>query len=133
MGSYQPDQIVKVQRPCERMGEKGRRQSDVSACSRARRKRNTEVGIGTGLNCTTHRLIESVALLTKPIGIVTPLILSFVVSVAPRLISYRDESSRSYHTAESQNNSNRSYHTRKRHQIRLYKDTTPDHIVHGLQ
>ena len=49
----------------------------------------SEVGIGTSLNSTTHRLIESVALLTKPMGIVTPLILSIVVVVAPRLISYR--------------------------------------------
>ena len=36
-----------------------------------------------------RRLIESVALLTKSIGIVTPLILSIVVVVAPRLISYK--------------------------------------------
>ena len=38
-----------------------------------------------------HHLIESVALLTKSIGIVTPLILSIVVVVAPRLISYKKE------------------------------------------
>ena len=36
-------------------------------------------------------LIESVVLLTKQIGIVTPLILSIVVCVALRLISYRRE------------------------------------------
>ena len=34
-------------------------------------------------------LIESVALLTKLMGIVTPLVLSIVVVVAPRLILYR--------------------------------------------
>ena len=44
----------------------------------------SEVGFDTGLNSTTHRLIESVALLTKSIGIVTPLILSMVVVVALR-------------------------------------------------
>ena len=37
-----------------------------------------------------RRLIESVALLTKSIGIVTPLMLSIIVAVAPRLISYRE-------------------------------------------
>ena len=49
----------------------------------------SEVGIGTVLNSTTRHLIESVALLTKPIGIVTPLVLSIVVVVALRLTSYR--------------------------------------------
>ena len=49
----------------------------------------SEVGIGTGLNSTLYRLIESVALLTKLMGIITPQILSIVVVVAPRLISYR--------------------------------------------
>ena len=39
-----------------------------------------------------HCLIESVALLTKLIGIVTPLILSIVVVVAPRWISYKTQS-----------------------------------------
>ena len=70
----------------------------------------SEVSIGTGLNSTTCHLIESMALLTKLIGIVTPLILSIVVVVAPRLISYRKdknkpwdhivhvELARSYHT-----------------------------------
>ena len=38
-----------------------------------------------------HHLIESVALLTKSIGIVTPPILSIIVLVAPRLISYRKQ------------------------------------------
>ena len=36
-------------------------------------------------------LTESVALLTKQIGISTPLVLSIVVCVARRLISYREE------------------------------------------
>ena len=36
-----------------------------------------------------RHLIESVALLTKSIGIVTPLILSIVVVVALRYISYK--------------------------------------------
>ena len=48
------------------------------------------------LNSTPNRLKESVALLTKEIGIVTPLVLGIVVCVAPRLISYirpRNESS----------------------------------------
>ena len=45
--------------------------------------------MGTGLNSTTHCQIESVALLTKLIGIITPLVLSIVVVVAPRLISYK--------------------------------------------
>ena len=49
----------------------------------------SEVGIGTGLNSTTRRLIKSVVLLTKQIGIVTPLILSIVVVVALRYISYK--------------------------------------------
>ena len=48
----------------------------------------SEVSIVTDLNSTMHRLIESVALLTKSIGIITPLILSVIVVVAPRLISY---------------------------------------------
>ena len=45
---------------------------------------NTEVSIVTGLNSTALRLIESVVLLTKLIGIVTPLILSIIVVVALR-------------------------------------------------
>ena len=44
--------------------------------------------MGTGLNSTMHCQIESVALLTKSIGIVTPLLLSIVVVVALRLILY---------------------------------------------
>ena len=63
-----------------------------SVQSRLNRHKNSdlgsEVGTVTGLNSTTCRLIESVALLTKSIGIVTPLILSIVVVVALRLISY---------------------------------------------
>ena len=38
-----------------------------------------------------HHLIESVALLTKSIGIVTPLMLSIIVVVAQRLISYKKD------------------------------------------
>ena len=62
--------------------------------------------MGTGLNSTMHYQIESVALLTKLIGIVTPLVLSIVVMVALRLISYNSQLSdcivhqinaRSYH------------------------------------
>ena len=48
----------------------------------------SEVSMVTGLNSTMLCLIESVALLTKSIGIVTPLILSIVVVVVLRLISY---------------------------------------------
>ena len=51
----------------------------------------SEVCTVTGLNSTTLHLIESVALLTKSIGIVTPLILSIIVVVALRLISYKKE------------------------------------------
>ena len=40
--------------------------------------------------------MESVALLTKSIGIVTPQVLSIVVVVAPRLISYMVTEARSY-------------------------------------
>ena len=43
--------------------------------------------------------MESVALLTKPIGIVTPQVLSIVVVVAPRLILYRIIEVRSYRTS----------------------------------
>ena len=50
------------------------------------------------------------ALLTKLIGIVTPLILSIVVVVAPRLISYKKEL-----------------------KIVSYMGLTRDHIVHGLR
>ena len=49
----------------------------------------SEVSIRTGLNSTTHRLIESVVLLTKSIGIWTPLVLGIVVCVAPRFVSYK--------------------------------------------
>ena len=42
MRSHQQDKIVNVQKPYERMGERGKKQSNVSACSRAKRKnRNT--------------------------------------------------------------------------------------------
>ena len=60
-----------------------------------------------------HHLMESVALLTKEIKIVTPLVLSIVVCVAPRLISYMN----------SQNRVVRSYHTRMKHHetVRLYR------------
>ena len=46
--------------------------------------------MGTSLNSTMRCLIESVALLTKSIGIVTALILSIVVVVALRWISYKN-------------------------------------------
>ena len=46
--------------------------------------------MGTGLNSTTLCLIESVALLTKSMGIAAPLILSIVVVVAWRWISYKN-------------------------------------------
>ena len=39
-----------------------------------------------------RRLIESMALLTKSIGIVTPLMLSIIVVVAWRLILYKKDS-----------------------------------------
>ena len=58
----------------------------------------SEVRTGTGLNSTTLRLIESMVLLTKLIRIVTPLILSVVVVVAQRLISYNGTHTRWYHT-----------------------------------
>ena len=51
----------------------------------------SEVGNDTGLNSTMLRLIESVVLLTKSIGIITPLILSIVVMVALRWISYKGQ------------------------------------------
>ena len=44
-------------------------------------------------------LNESVALLTKSIGIVTPLVLSIVVMVAPRLILYKEMTARWYRTS----------------------------------
>ena len=49
------------------------------------------MGNDTGLNSTMLRLIESVVLLTKSIGIITPLILSIVVMVALRWISYKGQ------------------------------------------
>ena len=51
----------------------------------------SEVGTSTDLNTAMLHLIESVVLLTKSIGIVTPQILSVVVVVAPRLISYKSK------------------------------------------
>ena len=89
---------VRVIRGCEGVGDipgvrGGFRGSVGSAQCRLDCHKNSdlrsEVGIGTSLNSTTHCLIESVALLTKLMGIVTPLVLSIVVVVAPRLISYR--------------------------------------------
>ena len=56
------------------------------------------VGTVTGLNSTTHCLIECVVLLIKQIGIVTPLVLSSVVFMAPRLILYTIEVVRLYRT-----------------------------------
>ena len=45
--------------------------------------------------------MESMALMTKSIGIVTPLVLSIVVAVAPRLISYRSQGMRSHRSHTS--------------------------------
>ena len=67
-------------------------------------------------------LIESVALLTKSIGIVTPLVLSIVVAVAPRLISYKVTETRLYRTQD----------TRHKHKIVLYCTRLPDRIVQGF-
>ena len=49
----------------------------------------SKFGTSTVLNTTARCLIESVVLLTKSIGIWTPLVLSIVVVVALRLISYK--------------------------------------------
>ena len=63
--------------------------------------------------------MESVAVLTKEIGILTPLVLSIVVWVAPRLISYKQDRNqpqdRIIHVKTV-----RSYRTREEHQIILY-------------
>ena len=63
--------------------------------------------------------MESVALLTKSIGIVTPLVLSIVVVVAPRLISYS-------------RNKTRSYRIENQDEIVSYRKPSPDHIVQGF-
>ena len=62
------------------------------------------------------------ALLTKSIGIVTPLVLSIVVVVAPRLISYKIAKTRSYRTCDS----------RHKHEIVSYRTRLQDHIVQGF-
>ena len=77
----------------------------------------SEVGIVTSLNSTMCRLIESMALLTKLIGIVTPLILSIVVCVALRLISYMEGPTARIVPRELA----RLYHTTKDHKIISYK------------
>ena len=82
----------------------------------------SEVGIVTVLNSTTHDLIESVALLTKLIGILTPLVLSIVVVVAPRLISYKNAYARSYRTIDNH----------YRHKIESYRTRLQDCIVSGF-
>ena len=82
----------------------------------------SEVGTVTVLNSTTCDLIESVALLTKSIGILTPLVLSIVVVVAPRLISYKNAYARSYRTQDN----------RCRHEIESYRTRLPDCIVQGF-
>ena len=57
MGSHQQDKIVKVQKPYERMGERGKKQSDVSACSKAGRKnRNTRAGSDSGFRVSLFEL-----------------------------------------------------------------------------
>ena len=61
-------------------------------------------------------------LLTKSIGIVTPRILSIVVVVAPRLISYKIAETRSYRTHDS----------RHKHEIISYHTRLLDHIVQGF-
>ena len=66
--------------------------------------------------------MESVALLTKPIGIVTPLVLSIVVVVAPRLISYKVIEARSYRTRNG----------RHKHEIVSYRTRSLDRIVQGF-
>ena len=76
----------------------------------------SEVRMSTGLNSTTRRQIESVALLTKSIGTVTPLVLSIIVVVAPRLISYTSQSSD--HIVHQVNV--RSYHTKNQGKILSY-------------
>ena len=48
MGSHQQDKIVIVQKPYERMGERGKKQSDVSACSKEGRK-NRNIAVVTVL------------------------------------------------------------------------------------
>ena len=67
--------------------------------------------------------MESVALLTKAIGIVTPLILSIVVSVAPRLILYKRTTSEQRQIVLYKRT------MPDQHQIISYKRMTPDHIV----
>ena len=90
----------------------------------------SEVGIGTSLNSTMRCLIESVALLTKLMGIVTPLVLSIVVVVALRLISYTEHHKsdiRLYRTMKVQpKNEIILYHTEV---TRLYRTWGQDQIV----
>ena len=64
-----------------------------------------------------HHLMESMALLTKSIGIITPLILSIIVCVALRLISYMEEPTARIIPRELA----RLYRTTKDHKIVLYK------------
>ena len=66
--------------------------------------------------------MESVVLLTKSIGIVTPLVPSIVVVVAPRLISYRITETRSYRTHDGCH----------QHEIVSYHTWLPDRIVQGF-
>ena len=62
------------------------------------------------------------ALLTKSIGIVTPLVLSIVVMVALRLILYKNAETRSYCTQV----------LRHKHEIALYRTRLQDPIVQGF-
>ena len=66
--------------------------------------------------------MESVALLTKSIVIVTPRILSIVVVVAPRLILYKVTEARSYRTHDSHH----------KHEITSYHTRLLDRIVQGF-
>ena len=66
--------------------------------------------------------MESVVLLTKSIGSVTPPVPSIVVVVAPRLISYRTAETRSYRTHDS----------RHQHEIVSYRTKSLDRIVQGF-
>ena len=87
----------------------------------------SEVGTVTGLNSATRCLIESMALLTKSIGIVTPLVLSIIVVVALRLISYIGTTPDSPKIVSYKRNTNqgaRSY---------CIIHGSSDRIIHGLR
>ena len=58
----------------------------------------SESAIGTCYILLQYTVKSPVVLMTKSMGIVTPLVLRLVVVVAPRLISYKDNPARSYCT-----------------------------------